>query len=462
MKKLLQFRYNKIILSIIILVSLFLGFFDFPDTWDSAVDHINWRIENQVKFLSFIKLPNFPSMPFHLGLDLQGGSHLIYQADLSSIESGNEQEAMQGVRDVIERRINMFGITEPVVQITKESRLIVELAGIKDTATAIAMIGETPYLDFRKERSEEARDKILKEQEAQNPEYMYQDPYFEFTALSGQQLQSARLELNQTTYQPIIALEFTDEGKKIFARLTRENIGKRIAIYLDNIPISIPVVQEEIKDGNAVIQGDFTIEEAKELVRRLNAGALPVPINLIAQETIGASLGNISLEKSLFASLIGLLLLAIFLLINYRLPGICAIIALGIYGIIVLAIFKLLSVTLTLSGIAGFILSLGMAVDANILIFERFREELKQGNSLNISITQGFKRAWSSIRDGNISTLITCLVLYIFTTGLIRGFAITLGIGIIISMFSAMIVTRLLLNLFTSKRLEKRKWLFGI
>ena len=454
---------SNIILITIIILAIFLGFFDLPQAWNKIADHLNWRIKNQVKFLSFIKLPQFPiNKPFHLGLDLQGGTHLVYQADLSQIQGGEKSEAMQGVRDVIERRVNMFGIAEPVVQISKDSRLIVELAGIKDVKTAIAMIGETPYLDFRKERTQEETEKILEAQKNGDREALFQDPYFELTSLTGQQLKGSRLELNQTTMQPLIALEFNDQGKEIFAQLTKENIGKRVAIYLDGMPISIPVVREEIKHGNAVIDGDFTIKQAKELVRRLNSGALPVPIKLIAQETIGASLGRISLEKSLFAAMIGLIFVGLFMLIIYRLPGFLACLALGIYGILVLAIFKVLGITLTLSGIAGFILSLGMAVDANVLIFERLREELKQGNTFNISIRQAFKRAWPSIRDGNISTLITCLVLYIFTTGLIRGFAVTLGIGILISMFSAIIVTRILLNLFNGEKFTNKKRLFGV
>lgn len=369
-----------------------------------------------------------PERPFRLGLDLQGGSHLIYQADLSLIK--DKAQAMQGVRDVIERRVNLFGVAEPVVQIAGKDKLIVELAGIKDIKQAIALIGETPYLDFREEKITED-DKIN----------------FVITNLTGQHLKQASLEFDPTSYQPVVNLEFNDQGKKIFADLTQKNLGKRLAIFLDGMPISIPLVKEPILDGRAVISGDFTLEQAKQLVQRLNAGALPVPINLISEEVIGASLGRDSLEKSLKAGIIGLVLVALFMIFFYGLPGIFAVLALTIYGALVLAIIKLIPITLTLAGIAGFILSLGMAVDANVLIFERLREE----NQLE----GAFKRAWPAIRDSNITTLLTCLVLYIFTTGLIKGFAITLGLGVIVSMFSAIIITRIFLegkNLVFAKR----------
>lgn len=358
--------------------------------------------------------------PFKLGLDLQGGTHLVYQADLSGID--DKSDAMTGVRDVIERRVNLFGVAEPRVQISGQDRLIVELAGIKDTKQAIAMIGLTPSLDFRKEiQTEEG------------------EIAFEYTGLTGRQLKRSDISFDPTTFKPSVGLYFDSEGKDLFAELTKEYVGKRIAIFLDGAPISVPVVNEPILDGQAVISGDFSVEEAKTLAQRLNAGALPVPINLISQQTIGASLGKDSLDKSLKAGLYGLLAVALFMFLFYRLRGIAAVSALLIYGALLLAIFKLLPVTLTLAGMAGVILSIGMAVDANVLVFERLKEESR--------IADAFKRAWPAIRDGNISTLITCLILYFFTTGLVKGFALTLGIGVLLSMFSAMIVTRLFLEL---------------
>lgn len=353
--------------------------------------------------------------PFSLGLDLQGGTHLVYQADLSEID--DISEAMQGVRDVIERRVNLFGVAEPRVQISGQDRLIVELAGVKDTKEAIEMIGLTPSLDFRLEQEED----------------------FVATGLSGRHLKRSELFFDPTTFEPSVNLYFDGEGKKLFSDLTKENVGKRVAIFLDGVPISVPVIREPIIDGQAVISGDFTVKEAKVLVQRLNAGALPVPINLISQQTVGASLGHDSLDKSLKAGLYGLAAVAIFMLLFYRLRGLAAVLALLIYGALLLAIFKFLPVTLTLAGLAGVILSIGMAVDANVLVFERLKEESR--------IADAFKRAWPAIRDGNISTLITCFILYFFTAGLVRGFALTLGIGILISMFSAMFVTRLFLEL---------------
>jgi len=385
-------------------------------------------------------------------------------------------DSMQGVRDVIERRVNLFGVAEPVVQVNKVGshyRLIVELAGVKDVNQAIAMIGQTPFLDFREARPESETENILAEQKeiqekleqgitiTQDEEKkLIEDPFFKPTQLTGRYLEGAQLSFDQQTYQSQVNLQFDDEGSKIFEQLTRKNVGQRLAIYLDGALISAPMVQEAISGGKAQISGNFTLTEAKELVQRLNAGALPVPISLISQQTIGASLGYLSLEQSLRAALWGFLAVLLFIVFYYRLPGLVAILALLIYIALILAIFKLIPVTLTLAGIAGFILSIGMAVDANILIFERFKEELRGGKSLGGSIEEGFRRAWPAIRDGNISTMITCLILYIFATGLVKGFALTLGIGVLISMFSAIIVTRSFLRWFVGRRMEgwKRVW----
>jgi len=401
-------------------------------------------------------------LKIHLGLDLQGGTHLVYQADLSQIKEKDYSEAMEGVRDVIERRVNMFGVSEPVIQIAQKDRLIVELAGVKDISKAIKMIGDTPSLDFREEISEEELKEIIKSSGQEVPKEMPSGPYFKPTGLSGKQLNRADISFDPQTHEPEVILEFNDEGKKLFAEITERNVQKIVAIYLDNVPISTPVVQEPIRDGRAVISGKFTLDEAKLLVRRLNAGALPVPIKLISQQTIGASLGKDSLQKSLLAGIIGLIILAFFLIIYYRLPGLLAVIALGLYILIVISLFKLIPVVLTLAGTAGFILSIGMAVDANVLIFERMKEELRSGKSLGVAIEEGFKRAWSSIRDSNASTLIVCAILFGFGTGLIKGFALTLGIGIVMSMFSAIIITRTFLRIFATAKMEKRLWLFGV
>lgn len=426
----------------IFILAILAGSLDYPVLWDKAVDWINSGIN--------IGLPHFHKTPFRLGLDLQGGTHLVYEADLSNIEEKERGDSMDGIRDVIERRVNLFGVTEPLVQINKAGdsyRLIVELPGVKDIHQAIEMIGATPYLEFKEERTQEESDEIIKRQEEGDEEAILTDPYFKSTQLTGRYLKKAQLAFDQTTSEPHVVLEFSDEGAKIFAELTRNNINKTIAIYLDGTPISIPRVQEEIPGGKAQITGNFTLAEAKQLAQRLNAGALPVPITLISQQSIGASLGQNSLAKSLKAAIIGLIVVALFMIIYYRVPGVLAVVALAIYAIFILAIFKLVPVTLTLAGIAGFILSIGMAVDANVLIFERVKEEKKAGRDSTSAIDEGFKRAWPSIRDGNISTIITAIILYWFGTSIIKGFALTLFVGVLISMFTAIIFTRHLLKL---------------
>ncbi|MEK9170837.1 MAG: protein translocase subunit SecD, partial [Patescibacteria group bacterium] len=441
----------------IFIVAIIAAFFIYPSVWDKAVSKIN--------VISPVRLPNFIKVPFKLGLDLAGGTRLIYSADVSGVKSQDTSSAMSGLRDVIERRVNLFGVSEPVVEVehsASEWRLIVELAGIKDISQAIALIGETPFLEFKEQRGDAETQKILNEQKAGNKEYLSQDPYFRSTDLNGKYIKSAKVEFSQNTYQPEVSVQFDGEGAKIFEDLTKRNVGKQVSIYLDGLPISAPVVREQISGGSAVISGKFNINEAKKLAERLNAGALPVPIKLVSQDSIGASLGQDSLNKSFKAGLIGFLAVVIFMVLYYRFPGIIAAVALLMYAALVLALFKLIPVTLTLAGVAGFILSIGMAVDANILIFERIKEEFRDGKELGSAIDDGFVRAWPSIRDSNISTLITTLVLYYFTTSVVRGFALTLGIGVIVSMFSAIFVTRSLLKIFSISSLEKLPWLMGI
>ncbi len=401
--------------------------------------------------LSF--LPNWAKKPFRLGLDLSGGTHLLYEADVSQISAGDRSSTMTGLRDVIERRVNLFGVSEPRVEtleVGDSYRLVVELAGIKDVKEAIQMIGATPYLEFKEQRSEEETNLILEKQKANDPAFANVDPYFTPAepALTGKYLKTSVLEFNQQTYEPYVSLQFNDEGAKIFEELTTKNVGKILAIYLDGQPISLPQVKEPISGGKAQISGKFSADQAKSLVESLNAGALPVPIKLVSQQSVEASLGAASLKLGLKAGIIGLCLVIIFMLIYYRTLGLFASLALIIYTALSLAIFKLIPVTLTLSGIAGFILSIGMAVDANILIFARSKEEIKLGLNKFRAIEEGFKRAWPSIRDSNISTIITCLILYNFTTSIIKGFALTLLIGVVVSMFTAITVTRSFLRVF--------------
>ncbi len=528
-------------------------------------------------FIVYPTLPAvFPAQAFlnkffpHLGLDLQGGAHLVYQADVKEIAFNEQGEALAGVRDVIERRVNAFGVSEPVVQTTANNRLIVELPGVYDVNEAIKKIGETPLLEFKeqlqqgpevlndqekiaakkyneeqlakakeiieklnqgadfsqlaKDFSEDPGSKesggelgfakkgqfvqefekalfedlavgqitpepiksafgyhvIQKEEEknsgdakevrsrhillsTKNEELKQSasEPSWLNTKLSGKNLKKSVVEFDPNSGQPIVSLEFDSEGKELFAQITKRNIQKQVAIFLDGSPISIPTVQEEITQGRAIISGSFNINEAKLLAQRLNAGALPVPIFLVSQQTVGPSLGKISLEKSLIAGLIGLILVALFMIIYYRLLGFFAVIALLIYTILSFAIFEIWPVTLTLSGIAGFILSIGMAVDANVLIFERVKEELYNGKTLTLSIEEGFNRAWPSIRDSNISSLITCAILTWFGSSLIKGFAITLGLGILVSMFTAINVSRTFLRVTTGKFYGKHLGLFG-
>lgn len=541
----------------IIILTVLAGVVDYPKGPDIAIKDYNKELK------------------VHLGLDLQGGTHLVYEADTSQIIEEDRVEALEGVRDVIERRVNAFGVSEPLVQTNKSGeawRVIVELPGVTDVNEAIQMIGETPLLEFKEEgeppeltEEEKAAIQVYNEDAKSRVEEILQqalDPNIDFaelakeksegpsaenggdldffgrgvmdvafeeaafagavgevypelvqsqfgyhvikvtdkkteaneegeeeeqvrashilvrtqseepsesmfpnfvnTGLSGQQLERAEVAFNPNTGIPEVSLEFDDEGKQLFGEITERNVGKLVAIYLDGSPISIPRVNEPIKEGRAVISGEFTINEAKELARRLNAGALPVPITLMSQQNIGPTLGEVSVQKSIFAGLLGLVIVMLFMIIYYRLPGVLSAIALVMYSLIVLAIFKLWPVVLTLAGVAGFILSVGMAIDANVLIFERVREELRSGKPLLSAVEDGFKRAWLSIRDSNVSSLITCIILAWFGTSLIRGFAITLAVGILVSMFSAITITRTFLRLMVSKRLENKLGWFGV
>ena len=523
-------------------------------------------------------LGNFlAKMKINLGLDLQGGIHLIYKVDTSAVDSEKIPDALTGLQDVIERRVNAFGVAEPLIETSKsggEQRLIVELAGVKDIEKAKEMIKETPFLEFKKmeappeqppqeisaedkkynedqkkkaedllaqtkggadfaelakQNSEDPGskdqggdlgfvkkgtfvpefDKVLfdsdlppgqiypqivesqfgyhiikllevkgdgeaKEVQAQHillaiktPPPVQQQPIFVDTGLTGKNLKRSDVQFMSQTGKPEVGIEFDSEGAKIFAQLTKENIGKQIAIFLDGQVISAPTVQSEISDGEAVITGDFTLEECKKLAQRLNEGALPLPITLIGQQSVEASLGKVSLEKSLKAGAIGIVVVMIFMIFYYRFLGLVASAALVLYTSIMVALFKMStgtpwSITLTLAGIAGFILSVGMAVDANILIFERTKEEIRKGRSLKGAIDEGFHRAWPSIRDSNISSIITSLILIWFGTGFVKGFAVTLLLGVLVSMFTAIILVRTILTAVVGDWAEERKsWIIA-
>lgn len=370
--------------------------------------------------------------PWRLGLDLIGGSHLVYEIDMKDVTSSERDSVASGLREVIEKRVNLFGVSEPQVITAKEGdsyRLIVELAGIKDVLMAINEIGATPFLEFREIVGEGTSTQFIQ------------------TNLTGRYLKSAQLNFNSTVGTPSLSLEFNDEGAKIFEEITARNIGKQLCTFVDHQLADCANVKEKISGGRASITGKFTVDEVKQMASRFNAGALPAVINLVSQQTIGASLGKESLQKALYAGALGILIIIIFMISYYRGFGIFAALALVIYAILVAGIFKL-GITMTLAGIAGFILSIGMAVDANILIFERIKEEIKNGLSKTSAIEEGFRRAWPSIRDSNISTIITSIILYYFTTSFIKGFALALLIGVLVSMFSAITITRTMLRVF--------------
>jgi len=522
-------------------------------------------------FALLVDIPRLPSwMPLHqwftnqkvhLGLDLQGGTQLVYQTNTSEIPVDQRASAISGARDVIERRVNIFGVAEPLIQTAKagdEWRIIVDLPGIKNVNDAIKMIGETPLLEFKeqapaktltdqdkkaiadynqqaKKRAQDILQKALKpgadfaalaQQYSEDPGSKaqggdlgwfargamvkeFEDTAFAlkkgevtkqlvktqfgyhiikkfdertaadgqeeilashilieteseaeiaagggwvYTGLTGKQLKSATLTFDPQTNEPQVSLEFNAEGTRIFGEVTTRDVNKPVAIFLDGFPISIPTVKEPITSGKAVISGKFDVKEAKDLAQRLSAGALPVPIKLISQQNIGPSLGQIAVQKSLVAGLIGFIAVVLFMIFFYGIYGAMAGISLVIYVLINLALYKLIPVTLTLAGIAGFIISIGMALDANVLIFERIKDEKRLGKSGIGMIDDGFRHAWTAIRDSNMTTLIACIILYEFGSGLVRGFGLTLGLGVLLSMFTAIIITRTNLKLFIHKK----------
>jgi protein-export membrane protein SecD len=636
------------------------GLLHYPQPYDNVVSWVNEK--------TGWSLPEYSKAPFKLGLDLQGGASLMYEAHTEDIEGVSAEDAVAGVRDVIERRVNAIGVAEPLVQTTKvgdSHRVIVELAGITDVNEAINLIGETPLLEFREENNEPPRELTAEEQDllgefnkdlkaaadqalrelranptawgdkvqelsddpiqiksqggsigavaqtndlydiaanvdagqvgrtyfeddaaiqiirvdskenveeisashilicfegasrcaAESPlskedalakaqelkaqatpanfadlakanstepnadrsggdlgsfrkgvmvqefeeavlamqvgaisepvetefgyhliykkgvetvtdievsriylkkqtalDYVDQEPFVN-TELNGAHLKRAQVQFQGQTNEPVVSLEFNEEGQQLFADITGRNLNRTVAIYLDGQIISAPRVQAVITTGEAIISGGFDIAGARVLAQRLNAGALPVPIELLSQQTVGATLGHESVSQSLFAGMIALLLVALYMIVYYRIPGLISVLALAFYGVLLLALFKIIGVTLTLAGLAGVTLSIGMAVDANVLIFERLKEELKSGKPYQSAVDEAFKRAWTSIRDGNVSTIITTVILGWFATSFIKGFALTLGIGVILSMFTAIVVTRVLMKIIARKSL---------
>lgn len=386
-----------------------------------------------------------------LGLDLKGGSHLLFEADTSRLKKEDVEEAIQSARDIIEKRVNFFGVTEPQVQIIKSQekyRISVDLPGVDDVNQAINLIGKTAELNFLEQ------DPKIKLATGSS---IYSSLTKE-TGLKGKHIKKAQVVFDPQTGRPQVALSFTGDGKKLFAQITQRNIDKPLAIVLDNFLLSAPTVKTPILDGNAVISGNFSLDEAKKLAISINSGALPLSVKLIEQKNIGPTLGEAEVKKSVYAGLIGLFSVMLFMLLYYGRLGLIANLALIIYGIISLAIFRIIPVVLTLPGVAGFILSIGMAVDANILIFERIKEELRQGKDFEISIKLGFGRAIDAIKDANITTLIVAFILFnplnwefLPQFGLVRGFALTLAIGVATSLFTGVFITKRLINIFYKK-----------
>lgn len=384
------------------------------------------------------------SLPVRQGLDLQGGVRLSYELDLSKTADSEKASAIESTRQVIERRVNGTGVSEPLIQPAKvgtTNTIVVELPGIKDVQQATDLIGKTAQLEFKE----------------LDPSSTENNVKWLPTGLTGKQLKRAQVGFDQTTNAPQVNLQFNEDGTRLFSEITGRNVGKQVAIFLDEQLLQAPTVQQKIDGGDAIITSNWTIQQVKDNVSLLNAGALDVPIKLIEQHTVGAMLGADSVKKSLVAGIIGLILVALFMVFNYRLAGFIAVLALTGYALITLALFKVIPVTLTLAGIAGFILSIGMAVDANILIFERLREEIREGKALKIALEEAFRRAWPSVRDSNASTIITCVILYYTTTGSVRGFAFTLALGVVVSLFSSITASRAFLRILSMFKIGERQ-----
>ena len=384
-----------------------------------------------ILFVMFIK-PLAESI--RQGLDLQGGTHVVLQAEDTEIAQVNE-DAMQRVVSIMERRVNELGLTEPIIQREGERRVIIELPGIKDPDKAIETIGKTAMLEFKDEAGK--------------------------TLLTGTDLKDAQAAMNQQNGQCVVNLEFSDEGSQKFADATLENVGRTIAILLDGEILTNPVVREPILGGKAEISGQRDLEEAQHLAVLLRSGALPVKVNIIETRTVGPSLGQDSKDKSEFAFVVGIAAVLIFMLLFYRLPGFIADISLMAYTLMLLGTLKGLDATLTLPGVAGIILSIGMAVDANVLIFEHFKEEFRLGKSIRLAMDAGFKRAFTTIFDSNITTIIAAGVLFLFGTGTIRGFAITLGLGVLLSMLTAITLTQFMLKLLVNAKVVENPSAYG-
>ena len=383
---------------------------------------------------------------FKLGLDLSGGTELTYDADTSKTPASQVADSLATLQGVIERRVNAFGVSEPSVTIeqggalgTGQYRLVVDLPGVTDVNQAIQLIGQTPTLEF----------KLVKpglEASTTNADGSVNLNAFTDTGLTGTYLSSASLQFESPSgavqQTPVVQVNFNSDGAALFDKIASANVGNLLGIFIDGKLISLPRINDPSYHGVAVISGNFTAQQAKDLASNLNLGALPVPINLDSTQSIGATLGDEALHAGVLGGIVGFVILSIFLILWYRLPGVVAVVSLIIYTVMMLALFKLIPVVLTAAGIAGFILSVGLAVDANILIAERMKEELAAGSSGQDAIRQGFARAWLAIRDSNIAHIIVAVILFWMGTSIIKGFALVFGLGVVVSMFSAITISR--------------------
>jgi len=440
------------------LIVFFIILIDLPENLRFNFEFLNQKIDFTINPLKIdtqiFGLKIRKDFKTQLGLDLKGGSQLVFEADTSRIKKEDLEDALNSARDIIEKRVNFFGVSEPQIQTLKSQgkyRISVDLPGITDLSSAIELIGQTAQLSFKEETP-------IKDQKEAT-----QTPIFlrltKDTELTGRQIKKAQLTFDSQTGKPQVALIFTDEGAKLFSKITERNVGKPLAIYLDQFLLSTPVVQQKIEGGNAVITGDFTVDEAKKLVIAINSGALPLPMKIVEHKNIGPTLGASEVRKSFYAGLFGLFLVILFMVLYYGKLGVIASLALLIYGALSLAIFRAIPVVLTLPGVTGFILSIGMAVDSNILIFERIKEELRKGKSFEIAFNLGFGRAIDAIKDANITTLIVAFILFnplnwefLPQFGMVRGFALTLAIGVITSLFTGVVITKRLIKFFYKLR----------
>lgn len=455
-------RHTKIFLLIAVLTSVAL-YIALPHQIPLHLSLFSYRIDHDLVVppldVTIMGKQINPEFKLKKGLDIQGGIEVVLQAQMDEIDPIDRQDALESAQEVILRRVDLFGINEPIVTTARsgsEYRLLVDLPGVSDSDQALQLVGTTAQLDFRLQSVQADPAATISAVAFFNQ--------FKLTELTGKQLKRANVQFDQQTNEPVIGLEFDGQGKDLFAQITQDHTGEVLAIFLDDFPVAMPRINDPILDGRAVMTGGFDLAEAQQLAIQLNAGALPVPIEIIEQRQLGASLGQEAVAKSVRAGVIGISLVMVFMIMLYGWRGLIADIALLIYGTLTVAIYKVMGVTLTLPGIAGLLLTIGMAVDANILIFERMKEELRLGKPWKRAMELGFGRAWDSIKDANVATIMTALVLinpldfgFLNTSGLVRGFGITLLIGVLTSLFTGVVVTRNLMRLFLAVPKRKQK-----